>query len=179
MLNPNFLILDEPTNDLDILTLNKLESFLADFGGCILLVSHDRYFLDRIVDHIFVFEGQGEIQDYNGSYTEYRLEQEKQAKKEKKEAKQEAADAAENPCPSPSTESAKKVKLSFKEKYEFETLEKEIEELEDEKILLEAELADNATDFDIITKATERLGTVIAELSAKGDRWLELSELEG
>ncbi len=173
MLNPNFLILDEPTNDLDILTLNKLESFLADFGGCILLVSHDRYFLDRIVDHIFVFEGQGEIQDYNGSYTEYRLEQENQAKKEKKAAKKEATEAANKPV---TDAAAPKTKLSFKEKYEFETLEKEIENLEVEKVKLEAELAENATDFDIISKATERLGVVLAELSTKGDRWLELSE---
>jgi ATP-binding cassette subfamily F protein uup len=176
MLNPNFLILDEPTNDLDILTLNKLEAFLADFGGCILLVSHDRYFLDRIVEHIFVFEGQGEIKDYNGSYTEYRLDQEKQAKKEKKEAKQEALAAAEKPNPDKNAGQAPKTKRSFKEKYEFETLEKEIEELEVEKGTLETKLAENATDFDVISKATERLSTVIADLSAKGDRWLELSE---
>ncbi|MGY8847700.1 MAG: ABC transporter ATP-binding protein, partial [Bacteroidia bacterium] len=97
MQNPNFLILDEPTNDLDILTLNKLESFLADFGGCILLVSHDRYFLDRIVEHIFVFEGQGKIRDFNGSYTEYRVDQENFAKKQKKAAKQEALALAEKP----------------------------------------------------------------------------------
>ncbi|MFT7229648.1 MAG: ATP-binding cassette subfamily F protein uup [Bacteroidia bacterium] len=173
MLNPNFLILDEPTNDLDILTLNKLEAFLADFGGCILLVSHDRYFLDRIVDHIFVFEGQGEIQDYNGSYTEYRLEQEKQAKKEKKAAKKETTEAANEPV---TAAAAPKTKLSFKEKYEFENLENEIENLEIEKVKLETDLAENATDFDVISKATERLGTVIADLSAKGDRWLELSE---
>jgi ATP-binding cassette subfamily F protein uup len=178
MLNPNFLILDEPTNDLDILTLNKLEAFLSDFGGCILLVSHDRYFLDRIVEHIFVFEGQGEIKDYNGSYTEYRLDQEKQAKKEKKEAKQEALAAAEKPNSDKNAGQAPKTKRSFKEKYEFETLEKEIEELEVEKVTLETELAENATDFDIISKATERLGTVIADLSAKGDRWLVLSDLE-
>ncbi|MBT6234600.1 MAG: ABC-F family ATP-binding cassette domain-containing protein [Bacteroidetes bacterium] len=175
MKNPNFLILDEPTNDLDILTLNKLESFLADFGGCILLVSHDRYFLDRIVEHIFVFEGQGSICDYNGSYTEYRIEQEIQAKQEKKAAKKEAADASIAKAEKEVT----KTKMSFKEKYEFESLEKEIENLELEKANLEAELADNPTDFDIISKATERLGVVIAELSEKGDRWLELSELEG
>ena len=174
MLNPNFLILDEPTNDLDILTLNKLESFLADFGGCIILVSHDRYFLDRIVEHIFVFEGQGEIRDYNGSYTEYRLEQENQAKQQKKNAKKEAIEAAEKP-----TLEAPKTKRSFKEKYEFDTIEKEIEQLEEEKTKLEAELAANATDFDIISKATERLGHVITDLSTKGDRWLELSELDG
>ncbi len=170
MLNPNFLILDEPTNDLDILTLNKLEDFLADFGGCILLVSHDRYFLDRIVEHIFVFEGQGEIKDYNGSYTEYRLEQEEQAKQDKKDAK-----AAPLVLEKAKTE-APKLKLSFKEKYELETLEKELEDLETEKEQLESQLADNPSDFDIIAKASERLGTILQEITTKSDRWLILSE---
>lgn len=172
MLNPNFLILDEPTNDLDILTLNKLEDFLADFGGCILLVSHDRYFLDRIVEHIFVFEGQGEIKDYNGSYTEYRLEQEEQAKQDKKDAK-----AAPFVLEKSKTE-APKLKLSFKEKYELETLEKELEDLETEKEQLESQLADNPSDFDIIAKASERLGTILQEITTKSDRWLILSEYE-
>jgi ABC transport system ATP-binding/permease protein len=172
MLNPNFLILDEPTNDLDILTLNKLEDFLADFGGCILLVSHDRYFLDRIVEHIFVFEGQGEIKDYNGSYTEYRLEQEEQAKQDKKYAK-----AAPLVLEKAKTE-APKLKLSFKEKYELETLEKELEDLETEKEQLESQLANNPSDFDIIAKASERLGTILQEITTKSDRWLILSEYE-
>ena len=172
MLNPNFLILDEPTNDLDILTLNKLEDFLADFGGCILLVSHDRYFLDRIVEHIFVFEGHGEIKDYNGSYTEYRLEQEEQAKQDKKDAK-----AAPLVLEKAKTE-APKLKLSFKEKYELETLEKELEDLETEKEQLESQLADNPSDFDIIAKASERLGTILQEITIKSDRWLILSEYE-
>ena len=170
MLNPNFLILDEPTNDLDILTLNKLEDFLADFGGCILLVSHDRYFLDRIVEHIFVFEGHGEIKDYNGSYTEYRLEQEEQAKQDKKDAK-----AAPLVLEKAKTE-APKLKLSFKEKYELETLEKELEDLETEKEQLESQLANNPSDFDIIAKASERLGIVLQEITTKSDRWLVLSE---
>ncbi|MGB4080887.1 MAG: ABC-F family ATP-binding cassette domain-containing protein [Bacteroidia bacterium] len=172
MLNPNFLILDEPTNDLDIVTLNKLEDFLADFGGCILLVSHDRYFLDRIVEHIFVFEGQGEIKDYNGSYTEYRLEQEEQAKQDKKDAK-----AAPLVLEKAKTE-APKLKLSFKEKYELETLEKELEDLETEKEQLESRLANNPSDFDIIAKASERLGTILQEITIKSDRWLILSEYE-
>jgi ATP-binding cassette subfamily F protein uup len=174
MQNPNFLILDEPTNDLDILTLNKLESFLADFGGCILLVSHDRYFLDRIVEHIFVFEGQGKIRDFNGSYTEYRVDQENFAKKQKKAAKQEALALAEKP-----KSEAPKNKLSFKEKYEFDTLEKELEALEIEKGTLEAELVANATDFDVVAKASERLGKVLQEITTKSDRWLVLSEYEG
>ena len=174
MKNPNFLILDEPTNDLDILTLNKLESFLADFGGCILLVSHDRYFLDRIVEHIFVFEGQGEIRDFNGSYTEYRVELDEKAKADKKAAKKEAVEAAEKP----KTETPK-TKMSFKEKYEFETLEKDLENLEEEKGKLEAELAANPTDFDIISKSSARLTEVLTLITTKTDRWLELSEYEG
>lgn len=173
MQNPNFLILDEPTNDLDILTLNKLESFLADFGGCILLVSHDRYFLDRIVEHIFVFEGQGKIRDFNGSYTEYRVDQENFAKKQKKAAKQEALALAEKP-----KSETPRNKLSFKEKYEFDTLEKELEDLEKEKGTLEAELVANATDFDVVAKASERLGKVLQEITTKSDRWLVLSEYE-
>jgi ATP-binding cassette subfamily F protein uup len=172
MKNPNFLILDEPTNDLDILTLNKLEDFLADFGGCILLVSHDRYFLDRIVDHIFVFEGQGEIRDYNGSYTEYRLELEEQAKQDKKDAKTDPI------TPEKPKTDAPKVKLSFKEKYELETLEKELEELEIQKEQLETEIANNPANFDIIARASEELGEVLKTIANKTDRWLELSEFE-
>lgn len=172
MKNPNFLILDEPTNDLDILTLNKLESFLADFGGCILLVSHDRYFLDRIVDHIFVFEGNGHVRGYNGSYTEYRLEQAENAKAQKKEAKKEQQIAEKQKTEIP------KSKLSFKEKYELEQLEKDIEKLEEEKDTLEEVLGTNATDFEVIATTTDRLGKVLTELSIKGDRWLELSELQ-
>lgn len=172
MKNPNFLILDEPTNDLDILTLNKLESFLAEFAGCILLVSHDRYFLDRLVDHLFVFEGEGQIRDYNGSYSEYRTEEENKEKQLKKESKVEIETAAK-----PKTEKPK-TKLSFKEKYEFEELEKELEHLEEEKSKLEVELAENATDFDIISTASGRLTEVIKLISEKTDRWLELSEYD-
>ncbi len=172
MKNPNFLILDEPTNDLDILTLNKLEGFLAEFAGCILLVSHDRYFLDRLVDHLFVFEGDGKIKDYNGSYSEYRLEQEAKEKEIKKVAKLENESTAKVKTEKPKT------KLSFKEKYEFENLEQELEDLETEKGLLEAELAANPTDFDVISKASGRLTEVIKLISEKTDRWLELSEYD-
>ena len=172
MKNPNFLILDEPTNDLDILTLNKLEGFLAEFAGCILLVSHDRYFLDRLVDHLFVFEGDGKIKDYNGSYSEYRVEQEAKEKEIKKVAKLENESTAKV-----KTEKLK-TKLSFKEKYEFENLEQELEDLETEKGLLEAELAANPTDFDVISKVSGRLTEVIKLISEKTDRWLELSEYD-
>jgi ATP-binding cassette subfamily F protein uup len=170
--NPNFLILDEPTNDLDILTLNKLEGFLAEFAGCILLVSHDRYFLDRLVDHLFVFEGDGKIKDYNGSYSEYRVEQEANEKEIKKVAKIENESTAKVKTEKPKT------KLSFKEKYEFENLEQELEDLETEKGQLEAELAANPTDFDVISKASGRLTEVIKLISEKTDRWLELSEYD-
>lgn len=169
MKNPNFLILDEPTNDLDILTLNKLEEFLADFKGCILLVSHDRYFLDRLVDHLFVFEGEGIIRDFNGTYTEYRLEEEEKAKQVKtvvKETKPTERQREDKP----------KTKLSFKEKYEFETLEKEIEELETEKAELEQQLNDAATDYETLEATSQKLGEVIRSLNEKSDRWLELSE---
>lgn len=169
MKNPNFLILDEPTNDLDILTLNKLEEFLADFKGCILLVSHDRYFLDRLVDHLFVFEGEGIIRDFNGTYTEYRLGEEEKAKQVKtvvKETKPTERQREDKP----------KTKLSFKEKYEFETLEKEIEELETEKAELEQQLNDAATDYETLEATSQKLGEVIRSLNEKSDRWLELSE---
>jgi ATP-binding cassette subfamily F protein uup len=172
MQNPNFLILDEPTNDLDILTLNKLESFLEDFAGCILLVSHDRYFLDRLVDHLFIFEGEGAIRDYNGSYTEYRLEQENLDKAQRKEDKANAEvfeAKKEKPIEA-------KTKLTFKEKYEFENLEGEIADLEKEKEELEAVLQSGTSDYEILAKTTERLGEVINEISQKSDRWLELSE---
>ncbi|NNJ55697.1 MAG: ABC-F family ATP-binding cassette domain-containing protein [Bacteroidia bacterium] len=171
MKNPNFLILDEPTNDLDILTLNKLESFLVDFSGCILLVSHDRYFLDRIVDHIFVFEGEGLIKDFNGSYTEYRIQQQERIKIVKKKDSEKVSDTREK-----SQTVVTKTKLSFKEKYEFEQLEREIELLESEKEELENSLNTNADNYEIISAATERLGEVIGELNSKSDRWLELSE---
>ncbi len=173
MKNPNFLILDEPTNDLDILTLNKLESFLADFGGCILLVSHDRYFLDRLVDHLFVFEGEGKIRDYNGTYTEYRLEEEEKLKQKKKATKQSSNNQTKQ-----RTESVK-TKLTFKEKYEFDELEKDIESLETEKKELETTLNSNPTDYDLLSKTTARLGEVMQLLSTKEERWLELSEYAG
>jgi len=149
-----------------------LKGFLAEFAGCILLVSHDRYFLDRLVDHLFVFEGDGKIKDYNGSYSEYRLEQEAKEKEIKKVAKLENESTAKVKTEKPKT------KLSFKEKYEFENLEQELEDLETEKGLLEAELAANPTDFDVISKASGRLTEVIKLISEKTDRWLELSEYD-
>ncbi len=168
MKNPNFLILDEPTNDLDILTLNKLESFLQDFAGCILLVSHDRYFLDRLVDHLFVFEGEGKIKDFNGTYSEFRSLQETTEKEIKKQN-------SPKPASRPKAEK-EKTKLSFKEKFEFEQLEKEIAELEEEKQKLEEVLSSGSTDYEALSETTTRLGQVMQSINEKTDRWLELSE---
>ncbi len=168
--NPNFLILDEPTNDLDLLTLNKLEEFLMNFPGCLIVVSHDRYFMDKLVDHLFVFEGDGVIDDYNCTYTEYRNiveeREEQQAKKEKaaKEEKQEAKTPKE------------KTKLSYMEQREYGILEKEIEELEKEKKELEETLNTADTDYEVLEKATNRYGEVMKSIDTKTERWMELAE---
>jgi ATP-binding cassette subfamily F protein uup len=167
--NPNFLILDEPTNDLDIATLNVLEDFLAGYGGCLLVVSHDRYFLDRLVDHTFAFEGDGYIRDYPGNYTDYRNWADEQAKELKKAPK-----VVEVKKTSASAET--KRKLSFKEKMEFEALEKEIPELEKEKEELSQLLSGGLTDFEEIAKVSARLEELVSALEEKEMRWLELSE---
>lgn len=173
--NPNFLVLDEPTNDLDLPTLSILESFLQDFQGCVIIVSHDRYFMDKLVEHLFVFEGDGEIRDYPGNYTQYREWQKEEDKKKaiapKKEVVPEpvvvAAPVAEN----------KGKKMSFKEKRELELLEKEIEKLETEKKTIEASLANGELAFDKMEPMTHRIGEIIQLLDDKGMRWLELSEM--
>jgi ATP-binding cassette subfamily F protein uup len=170
--NPNFLILDEPTNDLDLLTLNKLEDFLLQFGGCLIVVSHDRYFMDTLVDHLFIFKGEGKIKDFNGSYQDYQdyLEAENVQKKvvveEKSDWKKEQR------------VSDVKTKLTFKERFEFESIEKELASLETEKIELEGFMASGATDYELLQKKAARLENVIQILDDKGMRWLELSEFE-
>jgi len=168
MKNPNFLILDEPTNDLDLLTLNKLEEFLWNFQGCILLVSHDRYFLDKLVDHIFIFDGKGSIKDYIGSYSQYRNElaqQEPQIKKDtsSKEKIQKQVD--------------RRKKLSYKEKFEFEQLGPELEKLEKEKEDLEILISQSSSDYIELQKHSKRHQEVVVEINEKEMRWLELSEL--
>jgi ABC transport system ATP-binding/permease protein len=174
--NPNFLILDEPTNDLDIITLQTLEVFLQDFPGCVLIVTHDRYFMDKIVDHIFAFEGNGEIKDFPGNYSEYREWRELQDEKEEdvlsiqKENKKE-----KDNNDAKLVEKAKGEKLSFKEKYEYDGLENEIAALEDEKVELEKELL-TTTDFDALSKKSARISELIALIDAKSLRWLELGE---
>ena len=168
MKNPNFLILDEPTNDLDLLTLNKLEEFLLQFKGCLILVSHDRYFMDKLTDHLFIFKGNGIVEDHYCSYSEYREKQQL----EEKETKQTEKATLEKP----KTENTKN-KLSFKEKYEYEQLEKEIEKLELEKIDLEAQLNNPNLDFKSINEITTKLGNVITQIDVKLFRWMELDEL--
>ena len=170
--NPNFLILDEPTNDLDLLTLNKLEEFLLQFKGCLILVSHDRYFMDKLTDHLFVFQGDGVIEDHYCNYTELRQKQ-LEAEKENKKVKETTVVETDKKQVSSST----KKKFSFKEKYEYDTLEKEIETLEKEKATLEKQLTDSNIDFETITEVSEHLGAVIESLDKKSFRWMELDEL--
>ena len=172
-LNPNFLILDEPTNDLDLQTLRTLEEFLLDFPGCILIVSHDRYFMDRLVDHLFAFEGDGIIKDYPGNYTQYR----EALANEKFTGYQVLSEPVPETKPiekrQPTTE---KKKLSFKEKFEFETIEKDLPELQKEKALLEEKMNAGAMAFDDLQKAAERISVIVQLLDEKEMRWLELSE---
>jgi ATP-binding cassette subfamily F protein uup len=172
MREPNFLILDEPTNDLDISSLNVLEEFLLNFSGCLLIVSHDRYFLDRLVDHLFVFEGDGKIRDFPGNYTDYRnsLEEDSKTVEEAKPNKAVVAEKVQ-----PTVESPKK-KASFKEKREFETLEVEIGNLELQKSELLAHL-EKGGEHDQLLEWSKKLEQVSEEMSAKELRWLELSEI--
>lgn len=169
MKNPNFLILDEPTNDLDILTLNKLEEFLLEFGGCLILVSHDRYFLDRLVDHLFIFEGQGAVRDYNGSYSEYRCEEEEKLQEVKIERKK--AELKQD-----QQKAGVLDKLSFKEKFELEQIEISLASLESEKVKLEEELNNQQVEYTRLLELTEKLSAVMDEIDAKTERWMELQE---
>ena len=169
MRNPNFLVLDEPTNDLDIVTLNILESYLQTFKGCIIVVSHDRYFMDKIVDHLLVFEGDAQIRDFPGNYTDYREWSEKQRNFDKKTEK------AEKPERKP--EKPDVHKMTFKEKREFETLEQEIETLEQEKSAIETALSGGILSNDEIVRKSVRISEIIEVLDEKTMRWLELSEL--
>ena len=171
MRNPNFLVLDEPTNDLDIITLNVLEEYLQNFKGCVIVVSHDRYFMDKVVDHLLVFNGQGDIRDFPGNYSDYRDWKEAKSQKEKeveKSLEEKTARVRLN----------EKRKMSFKEKREFEQLEKEIAELETEKALIEAQLCSGTLSVDELTEKSKRLPEVNDLIDEKTMRWLELSEIE-
>ncbi len=174
MKNPNFLVLDEPTNDLDIQTLQVLEEYLQDFPGCVIVVSHDRYFMDKVVDHLLVFKGEGEIKDFPGNYTQYREWQKLQTKEEAEKAPKAEAKVAKKPTNSNNTTERKK--LSFKEKREFEQLEKDIEQLETEKKAIEEALSSGTISVDEITEKSIRLPKLQDELDEKTMRWLELSE---
>jgi ATP-binding cassette subfamily F protein uup len=173
MRNPNFLVLDEPTNDLDIVTLQILEEYLQDFPGCVIVVSHDRYFMDKVVDHLLVFKGQGEIKDFPGNYTQYR----EFSSGEKEEEKSEKSVKNEKKQPSNNVATAKR-KLSYKEKRELEQLEKDIATLEAEQKQIEEALCGGTTSVDEITALSKRLPVLKDELDEKSMRWLELSEIE-
>ncbi|MBL7730804.1 MAG: ABC-F family ATP-binding cassette domain-containing protein [Chitinophagaceae bacterium] len=171
--NPNFLVLDEPTNDLDLPTLSVLENFLSEFPGCILIVSHDRYFMDRLVDHLFVFEGNGVVRDFPGNYSQYR-----DTLLSEKQAEQTAPLSAPPTSEIPAAAKSQKRQLSFKEKREFELLEKEIETLAAEKESITQKLNDGTTPFAELQQLSVRIGEVTNELDEKEMRWLELSELQ-
>ncbi len=168
--NPNFLILDEPTNDLDLITLEKLEGFLSNFGGCLIIVSHDRYFMDNLVEHYFVFEGNGVVNDFNGTYSEYRAlkaEQETEQKNSSPEKKK-----SDHPKPSNSDPE----KLSFNERKEYQKLEKEIEELEKKKSAIHSQMSNSELDYEKLQELSETFSALKEELEEKELRWLELAE---
>lgn len=177
MKSPNFLVLDEPTNDLDIVTLNVLEEYLQSFKGCVIVISHDRYFMDKVVDHLFVFHGNANVQDFPGNYTDYRLWREMKEEQERLE-KENTKKTLPNPQEDRNA-NRPKVKMSYKEKREFEELEKEIAQLEEEKKELETLLCSGSLSADDMLKKSNRIGEIIEALDRKELRWLELSELNG
>ena len=172
MKNPNFLVLDEPTNDLDIQTLQIFEEYLADFPGCVIIVSHDRYFMDKVVDHLLVFKGGGEVQDFPGNYTQYREWRSLKSKEENGNAKK-----SETAKPSRSRPEQQR-RMTYKEKQEFMQLEKDIDALEKEKKLIEEQLCSGNLPIDELTEKSKRLPVINEELDNKEMRWLELSEIK-
>ena len=175
MRNPNFLVLDEPTNDLDIVTLQVLEEYLQGFKGCVIVVSHDRYFMDKVVDHLLVFNGGGDIRDFPGNYTQYREWKEVKARHDKEQQAVAKPQAAAKPA---RTRQDEKRRMSFKERREFEQLEKEIAELEAEKKAVEESLCSGTLSVDELTEKSKRLPQLTDLIDEKTMRWLELSELE-
>ena len=173
MRNPNFLVLDEPTNDLDIQTLQIFEEYLADFPGCVIIVSHDRYFMDKVVDHLLVFKGNGEVQDFPGNYTQYREWRSLKSKDEEKDnnTAQKAATVREK-------RHSDKRRMTYKERQEYAKLEQEIAQLEAERKLLEEQLCSGTLSVDELTEKSKRLPVLKEELDEKEMRWLELSEIE-
>lgn len=180
MRNPNFLVLDEPTNDLDIATLQVLEEYLRDFKGCVIAASHDRYFMDKVVDHLLVFRGQGDVRDFPGNYTQYREWQEEEQKAGRGRQKEMRTKTKEPPTPkSPrATRGERKRKLTFKERRELEQLEQDIAALESEKKDIEEALCSGTLSVDELTDKSKRLPLLDGELDEKSMRWLELSGIE-
>ena len=176
MKNPNFLVLDEPTNDLDIQTLQILEEYLQDFPGCVIVVSHDRYFMDKVVDHLLVFKGDGEIQDFPGNYTQYRDYQKMKSKEEEQQKPAKSSNTSGNETKKDYRNNQKR-KLSFKEKREYEELTDKIARLEEEKQQLEEELCSGNLSVDELTEKSKRLPILKEELDELELRWLELAEL--
>jgi len=172
MKNPNFLVLDEPTNDLDIVTMQILEEYLQDFPGCVIVVSHDRYFMDKVVDHLLVFKGQGEVKDFPGNYSQYRQWL----------AMEDAATVRDNKEPKGKTAKSyrhdDRRRMTYKERLEFEKLEKEIAQLEEEQHLIEDALCSGTLSVDELTEKSKRLPVLQSELDEKSMRWLELSEIK-
>ena len=179
--NPNFLILDEPTNDLDLITLQVLEDFLQSYQGCVIIVSHDRYFMDKLVDHLFVFEGQGNIRDFPGNYTLYRFYKDEEKRtgvfnQESKSSFLNAEPEVKEEKPAPKVESVPVKKLTFKEKFEFESLEKDMPALTEERNTLNEKIAAGTLPYEELEKLLKRIGEVTELLEQKELRWLELSE---
>ena len=179
MRNPNFLVLDEPTNDLDIQTLQVLEEYLQDFAGCVIVVSHDRYFMDKVVDHLLVFKGEGEIQDFPGNYTQYREWCRLQPKTEGEGAEKKATKPTAKEQPSATQKKEGKRKMTYKEKREYEQLTKELEQLENEQKTLEKALCSGQLSVEELTEKSKRLPEIKDEIDEKEMRWLELAEIEG
>lgn len=176
MSNPNFLILDEPTNDLDIFVMSVLEDYLRTFEGCLIVVSHDRYFMDKMVDHVFVFEGQGAIKDIIGNYTEYRKQLAQDSKRDKKPSDEKIEAVKVTQMSDSAAPVAEKKKLSFKEKQEFEQLEKELETLENQKETFTNVLSNPESSNEDIMNAGIKLGEIVARIDEATERWMELAE---
>lgn len=178
MQNPNFLVLDEPTNDLDIITLQVLEEYLRNFKGCVIVVSHDRYFMDKVVDHLLVFRGEGNIKDFPGNYTQFREAEDRAEKEKEKEVKTTSqATVSAAPAKAKPNFSEQKRRLSYKERMEYERLEKDIEALEAEKKQIEEALSSGTLSVADITTMSKRLPVLTDELDEKSLRWLELDEV--
>jgi ATP-binding cassette subfamily F protein uup len=175
MSNPNFLILDEPTNDLDIFAMSVLEDYLRNFQGCLIVVSHDRYFMDKMVDHLFVFEGEGKIKDIVGNYTDFRKKQ-IQDKRDEKSNLAQAQAAVEKQVVIEKKVEVEKRKLSYKEKEEFKKIEKELETLETEKATIVEQLSSGTLTNKEVYDLGIKLGKITEEIESKTERWMELAE---